>query len=65
MTSSEVWWLFWTVCFVVSGVGFFAVAMLVLIRGFDDLRQMVRSITSRSSQQRHGGELRFPDEPHS
>jgi len=50
MTSSEVWWLFWTACFVVAVVGFAAVAMVVLARGLGDLRRMVRSITSRSSQ---------------
>lgn len=50
MTSSEVWWLFWTACFVVAVVGFIAVAMVVLARGFGDLRRMVRSITSRSSR---------------
>jgi hypothetical protein len=44
MASSEVWWLFWTACFVVAGVGFVVVAMVVLVRGFGDLRRMVQSI---------------------
>jgi hypothetical protein len=50
MTSSEIWWLFWTACFIVAVVGFLTVAIIVLARGFGDLRRMVQSITSRSSQ---------------
>jgi hypothetical protein len=48
MISLELWWLFWTVCFVVAGGGFFLVATVVLIRGFNDLRQMVRFLSARS-----------------
>ena len=50
MTSSEAWWLFWTACFLIALVGFVTIAVLVLTRGLGDLRRMVQSITSRSSQ---------------
>jgi len=49
MNSIELWWWFWTICFIVSGGGFFVIALVVLVRGVGDLRQMVRSITSRLS----------------
>jgi hypothetical protein len=49
MTSSDAWWVFWTLCFAIAGGGFFLIALVVLVRGYGDLRQMVRSITSRPS----------------
>jgi hypothetical protein len=49
MTSTDMWWLFWTFCFAVAGGGFFLIALVVLVRGVGDLRRMVRALTSRPS----------------
>ena len=49
MTSTDLWWLFWTLCFAIAGGGFFLIALVVLFRGFGDLRQMVRALTSHSN----------------
>jgi hypothetical protein len=49
MTSIELWWMFWTLCFVVAGAGFSLIALVVLVRGLGDLRKMVRAITSRTT----------------
>jgi hypothetical protein len=50
VSSIELWWLFWTLCFIVAGGGFSLIAIVVLIRGFGDLRKLVRAITSRSAE---------------
>ena len=49
MHSADLWWWFWTICSLVSGGGFFLIALIVLVRGVGDLRQMIRTITSRTS----------------
>lgn len=48
MMSTELWWWFWTLCFAIAGGGFFLIALVVLFRGFGDLRRMVRALTSHS-----------------
>jgi hypothetical protein len=49
MSSTETWWLFWTLCFAISGGGFFLIALVVLVRGIGDLRRMVRALSSGAS----------------
>jgi hypothetical protein len=43
------WWLFWTLCFGIGSSGFLLITLIVLVRGIEDLRKMIRSITSRAN----------------
>jgi hypothetical protein len=47
MSSTYLWWRFWTVCFVIGGSSFSLIAAVVLVKGIGDLRQMVRLIRNR------------------
>jgi hypothetical protein len=48
MWSNQLWWFFWTGCFVLGSSSFFLIALLVLIRGFGDLRKMVYAMRPNS-----------------
>jgi hypothetical protein len=47
IAMTTAWWYFWTFCFVVAGASFFAIAVVVMVRGAGDLRKMIAHITSR------------------
>ncbi len=36
------WWYFWSAWFVVAGASFVIIAAVVLVRGVNDLREMIR-----------------------
>jgi hypothetical protein len=42
MTASDLWWYFWCAWFVLAGASFAFIAAVVLVRGFTDLREMIR-----------------------
>jgi len=41
MDSGTAWWRFWEICFVVAGGSFAAIAAIVAVRGFADLRGLI------------------------
>ena len=40
--SATWWWYFWCLSFAVSAVSFAFIAVVVLLRGVGDLREMIR-----------------------
>jgi len=40
--SSSLWWQFWQLAFVIAVSSFALIAVLVAIRGFSDLRDLIR-----------------------
>lgn len=53
MTATGLWFWFWTVWFAVAGLSFAGIAVVVMVKGVDDLRAMVRIL---EEQARRGGE---------
>jgi hypothetical protein len=41
MDSTNLWWRFWEICFVVAGGSFALIAVVVAVRGVADLRGMI------------------------
>ncbi|MCC7498867.1 MAG: hypothetical protein IT160_14895 [Bryobacterales bacterium] len=42
MSSAELWWYFWIAAFLVSGASFAFIAVVVLFKGAEDLKEMLR-----------------------
>ena len=42
MNPNELWWWFWVVTFLVSGLSFAFIAVIVLFKGAVDLKEMLR-----------------------
>ena len=42
MSTTTLWWYFWVFAFVTAGLSFAVIAAVVLVRGLDDLREMIR-----------------------
>ena len=42
------WFYFWIVCFALAGSAFAVIALIVLVGGFKDLRQMFARLTRHS-----------------
>jgi len=40
--SATWWWYFWCVWFAISALSFAGIALVVLLRGVGDLREMIR-----------------------
>lgn len=48
MDSADLWWKFWTVCFVVAGGSFAFIAGVVAWRGLSDLRGLIEFLRRKS-----------------
>ena len=46
----DAWYDFWMACFVLAGSAFAIIAVIVLIRGIGDLRQMLTGLKSERDQ---------------
>ena len=53
---SVAWWYFWLVSFLVAGSSFVFIAAVVLVRGIDDLRAMIRLLEQHAAPRHGGGE---------
>ncbi len=51
MDSTQLWWRFWTVSFIVAGLGFAAIAGVVAVRGLADLRSLIRTLSEKRTRQ--------------
>jgi len=49
----DLWYLFWTVNFVVAGAAFVGIAAVVSVRGVADLRAMFTALSRRSGRERN------------
>lgn len=45
------WHWFWTACFLVAGLSFALIALVVAVRGVGDLRDMFAAIRARKDEQ--------------
>ncbi|MCX6619975.1 MAG: hypothetical protein NTY38_02625 [Acidobacteria bacterium] len=51
MSSTEMWWWFWVVSFLVSGASFAFIAVVVMFKGVGDLKTMLRLLDEERKRQ--------------
>jgi hypothetical protein len=54
MTTAEAWYYFWTAAFLVSGSSFALIAVVVMVRGIEDLRALI-DVLKRAGHEEGGG----------
>jgi hypothetical protein len=54
----RMWQLFWTACFLVAGTSFAVIAAVVLVRGIQDLKEMIGLL--EQEKRVHDAETRPP-----
>lgn len=47
MNPVELWWRFWTACFILAVSSFAFIAAVVMVRGAKDLAEMLRVLRRR------------------
>lgn len=47
MTATDLWWYFWVFSFATAGLSFALIAVVVMVRGIGDLRDMIRILDAR------------------
>jgi hypothetical protein len=52
MSSTDVWWWFWTVSFVLAALAFAAISAVVAVRGLADLKGLIRTLKDRRPSSR-------------
>jgi hypothetical protein len=51
MSAAELWWYFWIVSFLVSGLSFAFIAVVVMFKGVGDLKTMLRLLDEARRRQ--------------
>ena len=47
MDSTTLWWHFWTICFIVAGLSFAAIAAVVAVRGLAALKSLIHTLAQK------------------
>jgi hypothetical protein len=50
----KTWYYFWTSSFVLAGAAFVVIAVIVLVRGITDMRQMFSKLRSQTPSRQEG-----------
>ncbi len=51
MSAAEMWWYFWIVTFLTSGISFAFIAVVVMFKGVGDLKEMLRLLDEERRRQ--------------